>query len=130
VHGDRPAELSLALRAYRQALEVIEPRQIKEERVVFPASNWLEASQTPVKSGFGSLDAQFSDLPTEHDVVGELFKEMRVLTDGYAAPTDSCNSYRAMLRALKEMELAERIHKENYILLPQVFELEQRLAGR
>jgi regulator of cell morphogenesis and NO signaling len=132
VHGDRHPELSLVHLAYRQALEEIEPHLTTEERVVFPAISRLEKSQTPVQSCFGSLDDQLSELLTEHGVVGELFREVRALTDGYAGPTDACNSYRAMLTGLKKMELdlPEHIPKENNIPLPKVIELEQRLAGR
>lgn len=132
VHGERHPELAVVHRTYRQALEEIEPHLSKEERVVFPAISRLEASQAPVQFRFGSLADTVSELLEEHDVVGELFKEIRALTDGYAVPTDACNSYRAMLTGLQEMELDlhEHIHKENSILFPQVIALEQRLAGR
>lgn len=132
VHGDRHPELASVHRAYRQALEEIEPHLTKEERVVFPAISRLEKSDAPVQFRFGSLAEQLSGLLAEHDVVGELFKEIRALTDGYAVPTDACSSYRAMLTGLQEMELDlhEHIHKENNILFPRVIALEQRLAGR
>ncbi|WP_193315313.1 iron-sulfur cluster repair di-iron protein [Nostocoides sp. F2B08] len=132
VHGDRRPELAEVHRAYRQSVAEIEPHLTKEERVVFPAISRLEKSQTPVQFRFGSLADQLRELLNEHDVVGELFTEIRSLTDGYAVPADACNSYRAMLTGLEEMELDlhEHIHKENNILFPRVIELEQRLAGR
>lgn len=46
-----------------------------------------------------------------------------------AAPEGACNSYRAMLAGLEEMELDlhEHIHKENNVLFPRVLELEAEL---
>jgi regulator of cell morphogenesis and NO signaling len=100
-----------------------------EERVVFPAISKLEKSQAP--TAFGSFVEPVAQLRAEHDAVGVLFKEIRSLTGGYAPPEDACNSYRARLKGLEEMELDlhEHIHKENNILFPRLLELEERLTA-
>lgn len=129
VHGDRHPELARVRAAYTEAVAALDPHMTTEERVVFPAISKLERAQAP--TAFGSFVEPVAQLRAEHDAVGMLFKEIRSLTDGYAAPEDACNSYRAMLKGLEEMELDlhEHIHKENNILFPRLLELEERLAG-
>ena len=82
-------------------------------------------------AAFGSFAKPIEELRAEHDAVGALFKEIRTITDGYAAPDDACNSYRAMLKGLEEMELDlhEHIHLENNVLFPRVLKLEQEVSN-
>jgi regulator of cell morphogenesis and NO signaling len=131
VHGGRHPELAEVHTAFEAAVADLEPHMTTEERVVFPAISRLEKSH--VSTAGSSLAGPIGKLRSEHDVVGDLFKKIRSLTGGYAAPEDACNSYRAMLTGLEEMEsdLHDHIHKENNILFPRVLELEQEiLAGR
>ena len=88
----------------------------------------MEKSQEPITTG--SLAEPIQQLRDEHEVVGTLFKRIRTLTYGYAVPEGACNSYRAMLSGLEEMELDlhEHIHKENNVLFPRVLELEAELS--
>ncbi len=128
VHGDRHPELVRVQAAFTEAVTALDPHMTTEERVIFPAISRLEKTQAPV--AFGSFAKPIEELRAEHDAVGKLFKELRYLTDGYAAPDDACNSYRAMLKGLEEMELDlhEHIHKENNILFPRVLALEEQVT--
>ncbi len=128
VHGDSHPELERVRAAYTEAVAGLEPHMTTEERKVFPAITKMEKTQAPLESG--SLAGPIEELRREHDLVGDLFKEINALTDGYAVPEDSCGSYRAMLAGLKEMELDlhEHIHKENNVLFPRVLELEASVA--
>jgi regulator of cell morphogenesis and NO signaling len=47
---------------------------------------------------------------------------MRELTGGYEPPADACNTYRAMLDGLAELERDTHlhIHEENNVLFPKV----------
>ncbi len=129
VHGDRHPELARVRAVFTEALTALDPHMTTEERVLFPAISRLEKTQVPAASG--SFAPTIEQLRAEHDAVGQHFKELRSLTDGYAAPDDACNSYRAMLTGLEEMELDlhEHIHKENNILFPRALILEQEVAG-
>ena len=53
-----------------------------------------------------------------------LFRE---LTGDYAVPDDACNTYRAMLDGLKQLEtdMHQHVHKENSILFPRAIQLEE-----
>lgn len=122
-HGDRHPELAEVQATYRQAIAALDPHMTQEERVVFPAITRMEKSGP---STAGSLTGPIQQLRDEHETVGNLFKQIRILTSSYAVPEGACNSYRAMLTGLEEMELDlhEHIHKENNVLFPRVLELE------
>ena len=94
--------------------------------MLFPAISKLEKTDGPVTFSFGRLANPIKAMLAEHDLVGDLFKEIRTLTDDYTPPEGACGSYRAMLNGLQEMEndLHIHIHKENNILFPRVLELE------
>ncbi len=129
VHGDQHPELADVQATYVQALAALEPHMTQEERVVFPAISRMEKTGAPVPTG--SLGDPIQQLRAEHEVVGTLFKRIRGLTDGYVVPEGACNSYRAMLSGLEEMELDlhEHIHKENNVLFPRVLQLEAELSS-
>ncbi len=127
-HGALHPELALVHETYTQAIAALDPHMTQEERIVFPAISRMEKSQA---SAMGtSLAEPIQQLRDEHEVVGSLFKQIRTLTDGYAVPEGACNSYRAMLTGLEEMELDlhEHIHKENNVLFPRVLQLEAELS--
>lgn len=128
VHGDRHPELARLREAFTDAVTALDPHMTTEERVLFPAISRMEKTNEPAASG--PFAGTIEELRAEHDAVGDLFKEIHSLTDGYAVPDDACNSYRAMLNGLEEMELDlhEHIHKENNILFPRVLALEAEVA--
>lgn len=66
----------------------------------------------------------------EHDSAGNALQVMRVATDGYQPPEWTCNTYRAMLDGLKQLEwdLHQHIHKENNVLFPKAIRRETDLA--
>jgi len=127
-HGELHPELALVHSAYTQAIAALDPHMAQEERVVFPAISRMERAQAPLTGS--SLAEPIQQLRDEHEVVGNLFKRIRILTDDYAVPEGACNSYKAMLTGVKEMELDlhEHIHKENNVLFPRVLQLEAELS--
>ena len=128
VHGELHPELTEVRTTYIQAIAALDPHMTTEERVVFPAISRMEKSLAPITPG--TLAEPIQQLRDEHEVVGNLFKRIRVLTDGYAIAEGACTSYRAMLSGLQEMELDlhEHIHKENNVLFPRVLQLEAELS--
>ena len=73
----------------------------------------------------GEIDAPIRQMELEHDNAGDALRILSSLTKRYTPPVDVCNTYKAMLEGLQELEkdLHMHIHKENNILFPRVFEL-------
>jgi regulator of cell morphogenesis and NO signaling len=64
----------------------------------------------------------------EHERVGALLKDIRRLSQDFAAPDDACPSFRTTYQALEglEADLMRHIHLENNVLFPRA----RQLAGR
>lgn len=124
VHGDRHPELARVRELYLAAEADLDPHLTREERVVFPAITRLERTGAAVTTAQGPLEELVATLVAEHDVVGDLFKELRAVTGGYRTPEDGCGSYRALYDGLARMEadLHLHIHKENNVLFPATLE--------
>jgi regulator of cell morphogenesis and NO signaling len=56
----------------------------------------------------------------EHDSAAGALRRLRDLTDGYEAPPEACNTWRALWHGLADLERAmhEHIHLENNVLFP------------
>jgi regulator of cell morphogenesis and NO signaling len=67
---------------------------------------------------------------TEHDNAGADLAKMRSLTDDFIPRADACNTYRAMLHGLAELEadMHQHVHKENNILFPRATDKASSLA--
>lgn len=131
VHGDLHPELERVRSAFIEAVDDLDPHMTREERVLFPAISRMEKAQAAINLPFSSLAEPINQMLAEHDVVGELFREIRALTNHYAPPEGACASYQAMLKGLEEMELDihEHVHKENNILFPRVLQMEHRILS-
>ncbi|WEV77512.1 iron-sulfur cluster repair di-iron protein [Janibacter cremeus] len=131
VHRERHPELAVVKELYGRVVAELEPHMTREERVIFPAISRLEKTQAPVRLSSGDFSDALRELIAEHDVVGDLLSRIHELTDGHTPPQDACNSYRAMLTGLAELEhdVHEHVHKENNLLFPRVLEMHERLRG-
>lgn len=131
VHGERHRQLDRLRDLYAEAVADLGPHLTKEERILFPAIEQLEALGRQARFPFGRLANPIAMMLAEHDTVGELFARIRATTKDYAMPQDGCASYQAMLTGLEDMErdLHDHIHKENNVLFPRVLELEAELFG-
>lgn len=128
-HGERRAELVEVARIFAALREELEAHTWKEEQILFPLVKRLEEAATPVQSHCGSVNNPIRVMEMEHDSAGQALERLRALTAGYVAPADACNTYRAMLAALEELEadLHRHIHKENSILFPRAAAREAEL---
>jgi regulator of cell morphogenesis and NO signaling len=70
-------------------------------------------------------------MESEHDDSGHSLERLHELSSGLTPPPDACNTFRAMLDGVRELELDlhQHIHKENNILFPKAIELERQDAG-
>jgi regulator of cell morphogenesis and NO signaling len=99
---------------HRMAAE-LEQHMHKEEQVLFPAIVRIGAGNPSDVSGPVAV------MEHEHDEAGAALTRMRELSGGFTPPLDACNSFRAMLDGLRELELDthEHISIENNILFPR-----------
>jgi regulator of cell morphogenesis and NO signaling len=100
---------------------------LKEERILFPLIRQVEAGDQPLFPGL-TLARPMRRMELEHDGAGAALARLRELTDGYTVPAWGCNTYRALLDGLAELErdTHRHIHKENNVLFPAALALERR----
>jgi regulator of cell morphogenesis and NO signaling len=122
VHGEHHPELGDIEECVADIRVDLEPHLAKEERVLFPLIRQLAASRTAPAFACGSLRNPIAVMLREHDRVGDLLDRLRGLTDDYRPPIDACQSYTALFRGLRELDVDTRlhVHKENNVLFPKV----------
>jgi regulator of cell morphogenesis and NO signaling len=125
-HGPHNPRLVELLDVFHALRAEYEQHALKEERILFPLIRLMEAGDLQAGSHCGSINNPIRVMMMEHDHAGDALKRMRELTGGFAAPDDACNTYRATMDALRELErdLHRHVHKENSILFPRAAELE------
>lgn len=130
-HASRHPELPEVLAGIRALREELEPHVMREERVLFPRIRELVAAHDdPNAAPVHPSTPLISAMLVEHTQTGALLAGLRVLTEGYEAPVDSCASYRALYVGLADLESDTHlhIHKENNLLFPMVKALEEQSA--
>jgi regulator of cell morphogenesis and NO signaling len=92
----------------------------KEELVLFPLCRRLESGGAPDSLDAAGVGGPLDVLTHEHEHAGMALEAMRRLTEDYTPPPGACNTYRAMLDALKELEadMHQHVHLENNVLFP------------
>ncbi len=100
----------------------------KEEEILFPFIRKLAQTDTVPFMPFGTLANPIAAMESDHTSAGAALQRIRVLTDDYAEPDWACNTYRALLEGLRELELDlhRHIHKENNILFPKALAMENQ----
>ncbi len=103
----------------------------KEEQILFPLIREMD-SDGQINFECGSVVHPIGVMEHEHNNAGQALDRLRSLTQDYQAPEKACNTYRALLAGLTELELDlhRHIHKENNILFSRAITLEQELRQR
>jgi regulator of cell morphogenesis and NO signaling len=132
VHGSRHPELASGRKVFDGLAADLLPHLQKEEMVLFPYIVNVEAARetgtTLSRPPFVAVRNPIRMMGFEHDLAGELLRELRRLTSNYTVPPDACASYKTLYAALEnfEQDLHQHIHLENNILFPRAVELESR----
>lgn len=134
VHGGGNASLVELRDVYAGFAGEMMEHMMKEEKVLFPWIRALASGQSPpahsaVCSG---IKNPVRMMMAEHEDSGAALEKMRSLTNGFTPPPQACNTYRAMLAGLAELEsdTHTHVHKENSILFPMALKLEEALNAR
>ncbi|CAN5474361.1 iron-sulfur cluster repair di-iron protein [soil metagenome] len=132
-HGEHDPRLVKLATVFEVFVAELTSHMEKEEKVLFPLCRALEAGNfNSINSHCGSIRNPISAMLAEHDDAGDALEQMSELTNGFVAPPDACNTFRAMLDGLAQLrrDMHQHVHKENNILFPKAIELESRLTGR
>lgn len=133
VHGERHPELFEINELFTASVGELAKHMKKEELVLFPFIRKMvkarQSGSTVDAPHFGTVQNPIQMMMAEHDNEGERFRQIEALSNGYAPPSDACNTYRVTLALLKEFEddLHLHIHLENNILFPKAVEMEKAL---
>ncbi len=131
VHGERHPHLRDVASTFAGLQAELDAHMMKEERILFPMIKQMEQAESRPEFHCGSVGNPIAVMEDEHDSAGRALERMRTLTDGFQPPADACNTYRATLDGLHELEtdLHQHIHKENNILFPRAQRREAELGS-
>jgi regulator of cell morphogenesis and NO signaling len=130
VHGKNHPWLLELNSVYAGFATEMESHTLTEEEVLFPNIRKLDEGQL-AQPDEGTVHGSIGAMEREHDVAGRALARMRELSDGFVPPADACNTFRATLAGLVELErdTHRHIHLENSILFPRAQEAEAKLRG-
>lgn len=130
-HRERHPDLPDVQRAFSALAAELVPHMAKEEQVLFPAIRQLEQSGAVPSFPFGTVANPIRMMELEHESAGDALSRIRTLTGDFAVPDDACNTYRATLDGLHDLEqdMHQHVHKEDNILFPRAIGLEGARVG-
>ena len=135
VHGENHPELRQVNTFFERLCADLTPHMFKEEQILFPCIVELEHAAVHKWGApfapFGKIQYPVGMMTKEHDIAGQLLREIRQATSDYLVPPEVCISYRTLYEALEafEQDLRQHIHLENNILFPRAIELEGMIAA-
>jgi regulator of cell morphogenesis and NO signaling len=124
VHGDRDVRLAMLKRHYDGMSAELLSHMQKEEQILFPLIRQMDQHGIlPANADF-SISMPIAVMESEHETAGRTLSLLHDLMDGYQPPSWACNTYRAMMDGLAELEhdMFQHVHKENNVLFPQSIE--------
>lgn len=130
VHGHHEPALVEIASLFEQIADEMSLHMEKEERVLFPYIKRLDgdgAVGDAVRSiPFGSVENPIRMMEDEHERVGSLMHQIRLLSNNYTPPEHACATYRVAFAKLEEFEddLHRHVHLENNILFKKALALE------
>jgi len=127
-HGDRHPEMVQVFHLFDELMNEMTEHMKKEELVLFPRIQEVEAeslSGSKNEQSLSFLQSPIQMMEHEHDHAGNLLDKMDQLTNDFNPPADACTTFRLALAGLKafEMDLHQHVHLENNILFPKAIEL-------
>lgn len=87
----------------------LEEHLVKEERQLFPLIH---------EGRYKEAVLLIETLEKEHDVAGDILKQLTSVTDHFKLPEDACNTYKLTYKLLQQLQLDmyQHVHKENSVL--------------
>lgn len=128
VHGEAHPELRELEETFGDLAGEMYDHIEEEETELFPVVGKLERGEPLDAVEATRLREGIEGFEDDHAATAARLDRIADLTDGYAAPEDTCASYRSMLDRLEALErdMHMHVHKENNVLFPAV---ESRLGA-
>jgi regulator of cell morphogenesis and NO signaling len=128
-HGANHPEMLRVREIFIDFKAELDSHMFKEEQILFPLCRRMEAATEAFASHCGSIANPIRVMLAEHEDAGNALEQFRKLTHDYTPPLDACNTFRALLDSLRQIEadMHQHVHKENNILFPRAIELEAKL---
>ena len=128
-HGDDHPELRDLREVFDLLFDDLNNHMMKEEQVLFPFCRQLDTARTMPEFHCGSVCNPIGVMISEHEGAVNILGRIRNLTRNFTAPPIDCDGFRGLLGSLAALEkdMHQHIHKENNILFPRAFALEQAL---
>ena len=131
VHGENHPEVIKINRLTEALVGDLRPHLQKEENILFPyIKQLIEIKSKKEKITNPGIQSPITVMKREHDIAGDVIKEIATISNNYTAPDGACNTYMAMYAKLEEFQndLFQHIHLENNILFPKSIALEEELS--
>ena len=131
VHGQNHPETIEINKLFHAVAEELIDHMKKEENILFPfiKVQVQEHKTDSIKPNppFGTVQNPIRMMESEHEMAGDIFKNIDKLTNNYQPPEGACNTFKVLYAKLQEFEedLHQHIHLENNILFPRAILLEQ-----
>lgn len=136
VHGHHFEELAEIQALLNTVSNELLSHMNKEEMILFPfIKSMVKANKMSEKKvehpPFGTVNRPIAMMLEEHESAGEIFEEIKELTNQFQPPAEACNTFRALYAGLEEFQddLHLHIHLENNILFPKAIALENELTA-
>ncbi|MGC8551154.1 MAG: iron-sulfur cluster repair di-iron protein [Acidobacteriaceae bacterium] len=124
-HGSNHPEIFEVSEAFAAISTELSHHFYCEESILFPHIANLETGQpADVPSIPASVQQPVSRMMMDHEHAGNEFRLLREITHDFQPPVDACTTYKALYRAMEDLErdLHRHIHLENNILFPRALE--------
>lgn len=130
-HGGKDARLLQLPRVYSSFQTELLSHTENEEKFLFPLIRKIDSESGDGPGAGGEVANPIRAMEIEHQHAGDALQAMRKLTDDFAHRSDMCNTHRAAMDSLKELEkdLHRHVHKENHILFPRAIEAANHSAN-
>lgn len=132
VHGHHYVEVVRINDLFIEVANELTTHMKKEELILFPfIKQLIKAEEKGEKVNlphFGTVNNPIAMMEDEHENAGDIFKEIKKLSNNFTPPEGACNTFKALYSKLEEFEqdLHQHIHLENNILFPKAVLLEKK----
>jgi regulator of cell morphogenesis and NO signaling len=120
-HSDKNLKLPQLPIVFAAFHSDLESHMAKEEQILFPLIRKIESDQRDGSCACGTIENPIRVMEIEHRHAGDALGLMRQITDDFSTPANACNTYRAVMHSLRELEadMHQHVHKENNVLFPR-----------